>query len=262
VTQSYTSTLTRYALVVTAVTALSSYLSDVHVKGVGTSCEPPSTHSAPCALYTRPTRSQARSTMPVHSTRSHLNSGSHADELRQLQGAGSMLPYRCAQRARASSQILQQSSRSSTLVHTKLTEGRHHAGVQLRAAAASGQAPLLPPAASSCSAPPAWQPLHCEEPRSQLRRHGGAGGHCDGRRGRPRPDLKNPSTTVGAPSPCAASTDHGEGRCGLSYYVKVFHQLLPHVTRLYPVHNTAERERVERRYFSRSHCLQTWLRAS
>jgi hypothetical protein len=146
-----------------------------------------------------------------------------------------MLPYRCAQRARASSQILQQSSRSSTLVHTKLTEGRHHAGVQLRAAAASGQAPLLPPAASSCSAPPAWQPLHCEEPRSQLRRHGGAGGHCDGRRGRPRPDLKNPSTTVGAPSPCAASTDHGEGRCGLSYYVKVFHQLLPHVTRLYPV---------------------------
>ena len=61
--------------------------------------------------------------------------------------------------------ILQQRSRSSTLVDIRLIVGRHRIEVQHQAAAAAGQAPLalLPSAASLCTAALAWQPLLCEE---------------------------------------------------------------------------------------------------
>jgi hypothetical protein len=174
---------------------------------------PPITHSAPCALYTRCTRSHARNMMPMHSPRCNVNGGSRGDELWQLRTAAGKQPYAVGAACQSKSQIQLHSNKSRRRWQsTKPKSGRRHVGVQLRAAATLRQAPLLPPAASSCSAPPAWQPLYCEEPRSQLRRHGGAGGHCDGRRGLPRPRLKIPSTTVGAHSPSAASTDHGEGR--------------------------------------------------
>ena len=50
-----------------------------------------------------------------------------------------------------------------------------------------------------------------------------------------RHDLKNPSTTVHAQSPCAASGVGREGRRALSFYAKVFLRYLPHDNRLPPV---------------------------
>jgi hypothetical protein len=54
---------------------------DLLLMGTGTTCMPPSTHSAPCALYTRLGRSHARSAMPAHKIRSHLSGGSRSTEL-------------------------------------------------------------------------------------------------------------------------------------------------------------------------------------
>ena len=50
-----------------------------------------------------------------------------------------------------------------------------------------------------------------------------------------RQDLKNPSTTVDAESPCAASSDGGGGRGRGRTMTKVFLRFLPHDNRLHPV---------------------------
>jgi len=101
--------------------------------------------------------------MPWPCSRCHLNDGSRGDELGQLRMAASNQPYAVCAACQSKSLILQQRSRSSTLVDIRLIAGRHRIEVQHQAAAAAGQAPLLPPAASLCTAALAWQPLLCEE---------------------------------------------------------------------------------------------------
>ena len=65
------------------------------------------------------------------------------------------------------------------------------------------------------------------------RRHTGGATWVDGRCDceRLRHDLKNPSTTVHAQSPCAASGVGREGRRALSFYAKVVLSFLYHVNR-------------------------------
>ena len=74
---------------------------------------------------------------------------SHSDELWQLRTAASNQPYAVCAACQSKLHIQLQKSKSSALVDTKLIGGRHPIGVQLRAAAALRQAPMLPPAASA-----------------------------------------------------------------------------------------------------------------
>ena len=67
---------------------------------------------------------------------------SHSDELWQLRTAASNQPYAVCAACQRKSQIQLPKSKSSTLVGTKLTGGRHPIEVQLRTAAALRQAPL------------------------------------------------------------------------------------------------------------------------
>ena len=73
-----------------------------------------------------------------------------------------------------------------------------------------------------CLAPPA-------RPRRRRRTRGATWVDVQCGCERLRHELENPSTTVGAQSPCAASGIGREGRRALSFYAKVVHHFLPHV---------------------------------